>query len=174
MIPADNFTDTDYFQLLAERNRSALNVYVDIGVYQIVEVNEKQRSLSLKLQTDICWEDCRVAWQYKQHPLTQLFLSPTLFNELRLFVPYLTILEDLNPAASLSDEYDAVVLSGFVCLRKALPATLSCNIDVKMYPLDTQLCHITFVAMQDKSAVALHPYESLLNHSTLAQVSTLS
>lgn len=89
----------------------------------------------------------------------QLHISNHYFRKLDLYIPHLTMLEELEAPSADSIEYIAEIWSNYIALSKRYTTTISCNIDVSMYPLDTQFCNLTFESVLERTMVTLTPGE---------------
>lgn len=138
-----------------------MDVIFDLSINQILAVNERQRSMRIKLTTFLIWTDCRLSWSLERFAIRELHLSIEQFLALGIYVPILLMTEEITPEASKATERSvSVASSGMLHIERMYTTELSCAIDISMYPFDTQVCNITFESVLEKAYVGLKNMES--------------
>ena len=141
-----NITAQQYEAELRRRNISALNVEISLSILQLLAVSEKEQTMTMGRKTHIYWSDCRLAWSAVDfNMVNNITIQPERFRALNLFVPPVILIEETNTLASQGTEMNIRLSStGEIKLHREYASTISCFLDVSMYPFDTHLCNLTF------------------------------
>ncbi|XP_033999804.1 5-hydroxytryptamine receptor 3A-like [Trematomus bernacchii] len=176
-------SDCSYVGLLAHLNLASTNdllatmrpvkvwttptlVHLDMLLYGILEVDEKSQTVTSQIWVQMFWTNEFLTWNSTDFCGINMLTVPRT----RLWIPDIEIQEDTSDAGSIHKS--AVVKlypngSMFATTRERLTST--CQMDLLLFPFDTQECNITFSSMtSDENTVQL---ESRKRGTALTEVS---
>lgn len=163
-----NYTSKGYLQRLLQANSSAIEINYGVRLLQLIDLNEKEQSITVSIQMEMRWTDCRLMWSAAELGSPVMLLSVESFRSSNLFVPSVKLLEEVNSKASLGSEVKVGIRNdGNIYLFREYSTTFSCDIDVTMYPFDIHVCTMTFEAAYHRVANALLPLRSQFGNNTL-------
>lgn len=117
-------------------------VTIDIGVRQLVDLNEPKQTINIGAWMRMNWLDCRLRWNRSLFNEIETFAVP----QNKIWIPDVT-LYDTDAVAGLPGmrDYRAVVHSSGA-VKYQFPSNIksSCKIDVFHFPFDTQTCRLVF------------------------------
>lgn len=117
-------------------------VTIDIGVRQLVDLNEPKQTINIGAWMRMNWLDCRLKWNKSLFNEIETFAVP----QNKIWIPDVT-LYDTDAVAGLPGmrDYRAVVHSSGA-VKYQFPSNIksSCKIDVFHFPFDTQTCRLVF------------------------------
>ncbi|XP_062577046.1 acetylcholine receptor subunit alpha-like 2 [Saccostrea cucullata] len=120
-----------------------LTVRVGMALRDIVEINEKQQFIRLKIWVRMKWKDCMLQWD-----------PPQFQNQTELVVPYekiwipdITLYEGISDEGNMPDMDDyraSMTYTGDLTYNFPCIVTVVCQFNVAYFPFDHQVCSMKF------------------------------
>ncbi|XP_061167706.1 neuronal acetylcholine receptor subunit alpha-10-like [Saccostrea echinata] len=123
------------------QNKSVV-VTIDLGVRQLVDLNEPKQTIDVTAWMRVDWIDCRLRWNKSHYNGIDRLAVP----QDKIWIPDLTLYDttDVKGLPGMKD-YRAIVHSdGRVQYQFPSSVRTSCAIDVYHFPFDTQECRLVF------------------------------
>ncbi|KAK6493656.1 5-hydroxytryptamine receptor 3A-like [Huso huso] len=117
-----------------------VTVYLDLSLYSILDLQEKEEKLTLQLLFGQRWQDEYLSWEPSQFDGLSHFTLPAS----SVWTPDVTIKEALSEKTSVAVPYVSVTPQGWVRLSQPLVVVLRCSLAMFRFPFDIQKCNITF------------------------------
>ncbi|XP_058890817.1 5-hydroxytryptamine receptor 3A-like isoform X2 [Acipenser ruthenus] len=117
-----------------------VTVYLDLSLYSILDLQEKEEKLTLQLLFGQRWQDEYLSWDPSQFDGLSHFTLPAS----SVWTPDVTIKEALSEKTSVAVPYVSVTPQGWVRLSQPLVVVLRCSLAMFRFPFDIQKCNITF------------------------------
>ncbi|XP_041813754.1 5-hydroxytryptamine receptor 3A-like [Chelmon rostratus] len=176
-------SDCSYLTLLKHLNLTATNdvlaimrpvrnwttstvVLVDMVLFGILEVDEKSQTLTSHVWFQMSWTNEFLTWK----PSDFCGINRLTVPRSRLWIPDVTIQEDASDTGSiLKGPLATVIPSGWMFVGARQRLTVTCQLQLFLFPFDVQRCNITFRSMS--SEVETINVLPLNNDTTLTKVS---
>ncbi|XP_062591729.1 neuronal acetylcholine receptor subunit alpha-10-like [Saccostrea cucullata] len=124
-------------------SRNAVNVKIDVGLREIVDLSEKYETIKLKIWVRLSWNDCKLMWNSSEFGGISKLGVP--YD--KLWIPDVTLYEGIDDIANMPDmkQYRALV-SNTGDIQYQFPSTIhmACGMNISMFPYDHQMCTLTF------------------------------
>lgn len=125
--------------------KTVLNVYIGLGLQQIVEVNEKQQYITSVVHLTTQWIDEYIHWNASDFEDVIMVRIPSV----KIWQPDIFLYNMASDAMFESGEYRGKfnVLVGNKGLIYSVPQMVlksACKMDVTWFPFDTQKCPLSF------------------------------
>ncbi|XP_046574632.1 neuronal acetylcholine receptor subunit alpha-7-like [Haliotis rubra] len=121
-------------------NGTTLNITIDFNLGTLVDLNEKDQSLTLDGWLDVDWTDPRLAWSVSEYNTTEV-----CFKQKQTWLPSLVITNTLKERKVMG--YDDLLLyvshDGHVTWYPGDIYKTRCMVDVTSFPFDYQTCTIS-------------------------------
>ncbi|XP_048761173.1 neuronal acetylcholine receptor subunit alpha-10-like [Ostrea edulis] len=121
----------------------AVNVTIDVGLREIVDLSEKQETIKLKIWVRLNWEDCNLKWNTTDFGGISKMVVP--YD--KLWIPDVTLLEGINEIANMPGmkQYRTLITNlGKVHYQFPTTVHMSCGMNIAKFPYDYQICTMTF------------------------------
>ncbi|XP_074521149.1 5-hydroxytryptamine receptor 3A-like [Halichoeres trimaculatus] len=144
-----NLTDKVKFYLARpiQDNKRSINLTLDIHLYSILDVKEKEQELVAYFWIDMFWKNEFIEWKARDFCRTYGIIVPA---EL-LWKPDLTIEEVTIKDKLFNTQYLTVRFNGGIYQRSGMVLVSTCKMDFYRFPFDTQICNLTFKSIQHPS-----------------------
>ncbi|XP_048772572.1 neuronal acetylcholine receptor subunit alpha-10-like [Ostrea edulis] len=119
-------------------SEKALNVTIDVGLREIVDLSEKQETIKLKIWVRLKWEDCNLTWNTSDFGGISKMVVP--YD--KIWIPDVTLLEGINEIANMPDTL--ITNLGEVYYQFQTTVHMTCGMNIAKFPFDHQMCTITF------------------------------
>lgn len=120
----------DFRRSIREQNRSEMHVKVEIQIRQLLGVSEREQIVSMQIAFIAKWADCRLHWNFSENPVKNLFFDATALEDLNLFIPPLTIVEQIEPPFTLREASNVWLNPRQFEIRKLYIAKFACDLDL--------------------------------------------
>ncbi|XP_066577058.1 5-hydroxytryptamine receptor 3A [Amia ocellicauda] len=144
---------------------NVLTVHLDLQLYSILDVNEKEEKVSLHVLCTQRWRDEFLAWEPLQYRGLPHFTLPAS----SLWTPDIGVREAVSENQLQTDSYVSVSSSGWVQRADPLLLVLRCDLAMFRFPFDSQRCNLTFGPnlhpVEDVELVVARPGVAVLNSS---------
>jgi cation transporter family protein len=124
-------------------NKKAVNVTIDVGLREIIELSEKQETIKLKIWVRLNWEDCNLMWNASDFSGISKIGVP--YD--KIWIPDVTLYEGINEIANMPDmkQYRAMITNlGKIQYQFPTTVHMSCGMNIAKFPFDQQTCKMTF------------------------------
>ncbi|XP_041672083.1 5-hydroxytryptamine receptor 3A-like [Cheilinus undulatus] len=121
-------------------SRNTTDIYLDVMLYAILDVIEKEQQFVAYFWVDVSWIDDYVLWNPEEFCNITLTYVPTK----SVWTPDVTIEEMTEEDKAAQSPYLAIFSDGRVWLRNDMVVISSCKMKVYKFPFDTQRCNLTF------------------------------
>ncbi|KAL8173534.1 UNVERIFIED_CONTAM: 5-hydroxytryptamine receptor 3A [Gekko kuhli] len=122
--------------------RRTTNVAIDIMVYAILSVDEKNQVLTTYIWYRQCWTDEFLTWNPEDFDnLTQMSIRTEA-----IWVPDILINEFVDVGKSPDIPYVYILHTGEVQNLKPVQVVTACSLDIYNFPFDVQNCSLTFTS----------------------------
>ncbi|KAM6157724.1 5-hydroxytryptamine receptor 3A isoform 2-T2 [Rhynchocyon petersi] len=122
--------------------RKPTTVFIDVIVYAILSVDEKNQVLTTYIWYRQCWTDEFLHWNPEDFDNITKLSIPTD----SIWVPDILINEFVDVGKSPNIPYVYVQQDGNVQNYKPLQVVTSCSLDIYNFPFDVQNCSLTFTS----------------------------
>ncbi|XP_059181179.1 5-hydroxytryptamine receptor 3A-like [Centropristis striata] len=122
------------------RYGSPTEVELDVLIYAIIDVNEKDQKFISCLWIDMVWKDEFLSWDTSKSCGIQDILLPTK----EVWTPDLTIEEMTEKDKAMPSPYVFITSGGRVIFRITMVVTSTCKMEVYKFPFDFQSCNLSF------------------------------
>ncbi|XP_074477032.1 5-hydroxytryptamine receptor 3A-like [Sebastes fasciatus] len=119
---------------------SPTQVFLDVLLYAILEMNEKDQKFVSYVWIDSWWQSDDISWNPDDFCGIQRIYLPTKL----WWKPDLTIEEMIEKDKADQSPYLMVNSSGCVILRKNMVVVSTCRMQIDKFPFDIQSCTLTF------------------------------
>ncbi|XP_067676283.1 neuronal acetylcholine receptor subunit beta-3-like [Haliotis asinina] len=120
-------------------NGTTINVTIDFNLETLVDLNEKDQSLTVGGWLDVDWTDARLAWDVNEYSTTGVY-----FKQKETWLPHLMITNTLKERRVMG--YDDLLVyvrhDGHVSWSPGDVYKTRCKLDVTYFPFDSQICMI--------------------------------
>ncbi|XDV14100.1 hypothetical protein PO909_002315 [Leuciscus waleckii] len=117
------------------------NIYVDLYVTSITNVDEKAQSLTTQVNMITAWPNSNMMWNLDEFCQIDTFAAPKNM----VWTPDIGIKESIKTEFGTRESPYVLLLSeGFTLSSDILSLTTACKLDLYRFPFDTQICSITF------------------------------
>ncbi|XP_061163220.1 neuronal acetylcholine receptor subunit alpha-10-like [Saccostrea echinata] len=152
VISSDNFASVLYSSLFKGNytpdihpycSKKAVNVTIDVGLREIVDLSEKHETIKLKIWVRLQWKDCNFVWNVSEFGgISQIGVPYE-----KLWIPDVTLFEGINDVANMPDmkQYRALITNiGQIQYQFPTAIQMTCGMNISMFPYDYQMCTLTF------------------------------
>ncbi|XP_074476253.1 5-hydroxytryptamine receptor 3A-like [Sebastes fasciatus] len=119
---------------------SPTKVHLDVLLYAILEMNEKDQKFVSYVWIDSWWRGDNISWNPDDFCGIQEIYLPTKL----LWKPDLTIEEMTNKDKADQSPYLMVTSNGSVLLRNNMVVVSTCRMQIYKFPFDIQSCNLSF------------------------------
>ncbi|KAM9746257.1 5-hydroxytryptamine receptor 3A isoform 2-T2 [Menidia menidia] len=142
------------------------NVQLDMLLYGILDVDEKFQTVTSHIWIETHWPNEFLTWNSSHFCGIDLLTFPRS----AFWVPDVCIEEDASDSGSIQiDPVVSLRASGLVSLTARQRLTYTCQLDLAMFPFDTQRCNITFSSMSSNARSIV--LGTVKNDTTLTRIS---
>ncbi|XP_072039463.1 neuronal acetylcholine receptor subunit alpha-7-like [Amphiura filiformis] len=139
-----------------------VEVVVRLGIYRIIDLNEYMQTLTISMYLGMVWHDEFLTWNTSKYPDTPLNLAVPAS---KIWRPDLHLYENVDRNfVSLKDVGVFIYPTGTVEWVTPNVLQTSCVIDARLFPFDTQRCHLRFGSwyynLKEMNIEALHTFRS--------------
>ncbi|XP_072281998.1 5-hydroxytryptamine receptor 3A-like [Pyxicephalus adspersus] len=120
----------------------ATTVTINIDLFAILEVDEKNQLISTYVWYDEYWLDDFLSWDPKNFDNVKKISLPTQ----KLWLPDITVVESVNEEKPREISYLYINNNGRVFRSKPMHIVSSCSLEIYYFPFDRQNCSLTFVS----------------------------
>ncbi|XP_061162228.1 neuronal acetylcholine receptor subunit alpha-10-like [Saccostrea echinata] len=124
-------------------SKNAVNVTIDLGLREIVDVSEKYETIKLKIWIRLNWKDCNFVWNASEFGgISQIGVPYE-----KLWIPDVTLFEGIDDIANMPDmkQYRALITNtGQIQYQFPTAIQMTCGMNISMFPYDHQMCTLTF------------------------------
>uniref|UniRef100_A0A3Q0RU34 5-hydroxytryptamine receptor 3A n=1 Tax=Amphilophus citrinellus TaxID=61819 RepID=A0A3Q0RU34_AMPCI len=120
--------------------RTSTNVEIDLMVYSILNVDEKNQVLTTYVWYRQSWKDEFLVWNSEEFDDVKQISIPTA----NVWVPDILINEFVDVGKSPDIPYVYVTNDGFVRNYKPIQVVTACTLNIYNFPFDVQNCSLTF------------------------------
>ncbi|XP_062910988.1 neuronal acetylcholine receptor subunit alpha-10-like, partial [Mobula hypostoma] len=117
-----------------------LNVTLQVTLFQIIDVDERNQELTTYLWTRQVWRDAFCRWNKEDYGGLDNIRVPSSY----LWRPDIVLYNSADRFTSPADTNAVVRYDGLVTWDSPAIARTSCQLDVTSFPLDAQRCPLTF------------------------------
>uniref|UniRef100_A0A6I8QXY6 5-hydroxytryptamine receptor 3A n=1 Tax=Xenopus tropicalis TaxID=8364 RepID=A0A6I8QXY6_XENTR len=122
--------------------RNTITVYIDVTIYAVLNVDEKNQLLTTYIWYSQSWTDEHLKW------------NPEMFDDLKaisiptnlVWVPDIVILELVDPGKSPEIPFAYLMHDGTILNTKPMQVMTTCNLIIYYFPFDVQKCNFTFTS----------------------------
>ncbi|XP_004712871.1 5-hydroxytryptamine receptor 3A [Echinops telfairi] len=122
--------------------RKPTTVFIDVMVYSIINVDEKNQVLTTYIWYRQCWKDELLQWDPEDFDNVTKLSIPTD----SIWVPDILINEFVDVGKSPYIPYVYVQQDGDIHNYKPLQVVTACSLDIYNFPFDVQNCSLTFTS----------------------------
>ncbi|XP_056609714.1 5-hydroxytryptamine receptor 3A-like isoform X1 [Triplophysa dalaica] len=154
----------DNFQMKSIRpvydSKTPTDVYVDLFVTSITDVNEKAQSISTQVIFEALWNNEFIEW--KQEDFCQT--SKISLKKDTIWIPDIVIAESIKTEfANVENPYVKMNSDGSVYMYETLTLSSACKMDLINFPFDVQTCNLTIHSpMHSSDELTLNPWSDSL------------
>ncbi|XP_056397698.1 5-hydroxytryptamine receptor 3A-like [Hyla sarda] len=120
--------------------RKPINVYIDLQIYAILLVDEKQQSFTTYIWYEQSWKDEFLTWDPEKFDNVTRVSIPTQW----IWQPDITVVELLEAGKPAEVSYVYINYNGIVQNNMPFQMKSSCNFDIYYFPFDHHNCTFTF------------------------------
>ncbi|KAJ1175405.1 hypothetical protein NDU88_000693 [Pleurodeles waltl] len=147
--------------------KQATDVSIDVMVYSILDVDEKNQVLTTYIWYRQIWKDEFLTWEPEDFDNVTQVSIPTD----KIWVPDILINEFVDVGKSPDIPYVYVKNTGHVKNYKPIQVLTACSLDIYSFPFDVQNCTLTFTSwlhkIQDINIMLVRTAEEVQNVSGL-------
>ncbi|XP_055366904.1 5-hydroxytryptamine receptor 3A-like isoform X2 [Betta splendens] len=119
------------------------SVQLDVVIYGILDLDEKAQSLTTHIWTQMYWQSEFLTWNSSDFCGINMLVIPRSI----LWTPDLTIQEDTSDTGTVQDSPLITLFpEGLVSANRHQRLTSTCQLNLYLFPFDTQHCNITFLS----------------------------
>ncbi|KAM8927955.1 5-hydroxytryptamine receptor 3A-like [Pelodytes ibericus] len=122
--------------------KQTTTVYLDIIVYAILGVDEKNQMLTTYIWYNQSWVDEFLSWD----PLEYDNITVISFSTQKIWTPDICILQAVDIEKSLDVPYVYIKHYGKIFNNKPIEVVTSCALNIYYFPFDVQNCTLTFTS----------------------------
>ncbi|XP_065131906.1 5-hydroxytryptamine receptor 3A-like [Paramisgurnus dabryanus] len=125
-------------------SNTVTNVYVDLFVTSITDVNEKAQSISTQVKLYTIWQTSTPMWNPADYcGIITISAQKDLF-----WIPDITIRESMKTEfGSKESPYVQIDYNSYLFTVDILSVTSACKMDLYRFPFDTQTCNLTLQSL---------------------------
>ncbi|CAJ1064572.1 -hydroxytryptamine receptor 3A-like [Xyrichtys novacula] len=124
----------------AKNHLTPTKVYLDLILYAILQVQEKEQKFNVYVWLDMIWKHYQIRWDPNQFCNITSVAIPTKL----LWQPDITIEERTEKSKDTESPFVHVNYNGWVLKRNNMVLVTTCVMKVYKFPFDTQSCSLTF------------------------------
>ncbi|CAG0893112.1 unnamed protein product [Darwinula stevensoni] len=138
------FTDYPMVRPIDDSNRP-LVVHVRLGLFQIIDLDEKNRVLSTNAEVIELWNDTYLHWKPEEFGGIRKIVIP--YNS--IWIPDIILYNSVSTNCGDRQLRTNAIVSykGEVTLLTSAIFCSFCNVDVQFYPFDVQTCKLRFMSL---------------------------
>uniref|UniRef100_A0A8C1S8H1 5-hydroxytryptamine receptor 3A-like n=1 Tax=Cyprinus carpio TaxID=7962 RepID=A0A8C1S8H1_CYPCA len=115
-------------------------IYVDLYVTSIIEVNEKDQSLTTQVKIITAWPNSNMQWDKSSFCEMETFVAPKNM----FWTPDIGIIESIKTDFGTKESpYVRLIHTGYIASSDILALTTACRMDLYRFPFDSHTCNIT-------------------------------
>ncbi|XP_044133590.1 5-hydroxytryptamine receptor 3A-like [Bufo gargarizans] len=122
--------------------RKATDVYVDLFIYAILAVEEKEQLITTYIWYHQSWFDEFLTWDPEEFDNVTKISVPVSW----IWVPDIMVMELVDAGKLPEDSYVYIDSTGKVYNNKPFQIQSTCTFDIYYFPFDRQNCSITFTS----------------------------
>ncbi|XP_052099042.1 neuronal acetylcholine receptor subunit alpha-10-like [Mytilus californianus] len=123
------------------RGYEQVNVSLDLGLRELIDLNEPQQIIKLKLWIRLLWTDCLLKW----NPNDYHNVSNVVVPFKNIWTPDLTLFDSVSTEFWGLDKFRAIIsFDGTVQYNFPTVMEVQCQVDVTKFPFDQQTCPLQF------------------------------
>ncbi|XP_029945989.1 5-hydroxytryptamine receptor 3A [Salarias fasciatus] len=146
--------------------RTTTYVQLDMLLFGILEVDEKFQTITNHIWLQMLWTNEFLTWR----PADFCGIDMLTVPRSKLWIPDIGIQEDTSDTSSVQDGmFVSIHHNGTVMAGRRQRLTFTCQLNLKMFPFDTQHCSITF--MSHSSTADAVELGTVVNDTTLNRLS---
>ncbi|XP_067280280.1 5-hydroxytryptamine receptor 3A-like [Pseudorasbora parva] len=120
-----------------------ITIYVNLYVTSIINVNEKDQSLTTQVKMITAWQNWNWRWDETLFCGIKTFSAPKNM----FWTPDIGIMESIKTEFGTKESPNVLLLSnGSTASSDFFALTTACKMDLYKFPFDTQNCNITFLS----------------------------
>ncbi|XP_039680639.1 5-hydroxytryptamine receptor 3A-like isoform X1 [Perca fluviatilis] len=141
-------------------------VQMDMLLYGILQVDEKSQTVRSHIWTQMRWTNEYLTWNSSDFCGINMLTIPRSM----LWIPDMHIQEDTSDTGSIQESpFVSLSPSGMVLANTRQLLTSTCQLNLTLFPFDTQHCNITFSSMNSQAnTITLGTF---YNNTLLTQIS---
>ncbi|XP_072039498.1 neuronal acetylcholine receptor subunit alpha-10-like [Amphiura filiformis] len=138
-----------------------IEVVIRLGISRVIELNEKMQTLTLSVEIGMEWHDEFLTWDTSEYPNISVLSIPSS----RIWRPDIHLFANVDRNfVNFKDVGVFLYPTGTVDWLTPNVLQISCVIDARLFPFDTQLCPLRFGSwsynLQQLNLIALRSYRS--------------
>ena len=145
-------------------NNQVLQVVIDVGILQLIDVDEKNGMVDGFYYMYIQWTDEKLSWNPAHYEDIDLIVPP----EESIWAPNIGLNNDVDPAlskSSMTTSFLQLLHTGMVRHSRVVNYRSSCLMSLKYFPFDVQNCTLSFISFyyvgSDLNLTALEASKSI-------------
>ena len=126
-------------------NNQVLQVVIDVGILQLIDVDEKNGMVDGFYYMYIQWTDEKLSWNPAHYEDIDLIVPP----EESIWAPNIGLNNDVDPAlskSSMTTSFLQLLHTGMVRHSRVVNYRSSCLMSLKYFPFDVQNCTLSFIS----------------------------
>ncbi|XP_060063146.1 neuronal acetylcholine receptor subunit alpha-10-like [Ylistrum balloti] len=138
---------------------------MDLGLRQLIDLEEPVQLLKISLWVRLQWKDCRLVWNATEN----YGLSAMVLPENEVWTPDIEVYDSVSDDIRRERDFRVYVNStGSVTFNFQAVITSRCTVDVTSFPFDVQMCPLSFGSwVYSGLDMDIHPKRSTGDLSTL-------
>ncbi|XP_072281391.1 5-hydroxytryptamine receptor 3A-like [Pyxicephalus adspersus] len=120
--------------------KSVSFVYVDIIIYSILLVNEKDQIMTVYFMYTRLWKDDFLQWNPENYGNISVISRP----KTEIWIPDIRVDEFFDSNKDLEHSFVYINSTGWVNYQKKLRMTISCMFNIYLFPFDVHACNLSF------------------------------
>ncbi|XP_056106491.1 5-hydroxytryptamine receptor 3A-like [Rhinichthys klamathensis goyatoka] len=118
-----------------------VNIFVDLYVTSIINVDEKAQSLTTQIKILTHWPNWNMQWNKRTFCGIETFVAPKNM----FWTPDISIMESIRTEFGTKESPNLLLFNyGAIVSADFLSLTTACKMDLYRFPFDAQSCYITF------------------------------
>ncbi|XP_075948923.1 5-hydroxytryptamine receptor 3A-like [Anarhichas minor] len=149
--------NSDHTMIRPSRDELHTQIVLDVLLYAILDVNEKDEQFVSYLWVDLQWYDHSIYWDPEDFCNISKIHPPSSV----LWTPDITIEEMIESNKMVESPYVSLGYRGIIFSRTNMVVVTSCRIRVYKFPFDIQSCNLTFKSyIHSEDEIKLYAYDS--------------
>ncbi|XP_069107511.1 neuronal acetylcholine receptor subunit alpha-9-II-like [Argopecten irradians] len=142
-----------------------VNISMDLGLRQLIDLDEPIQLLKISLWVRLSWYDCRLVWNETDKEGKSAIVLP----ESSVWTPDVEVYDSVSDDIRRERDFRVYITStGRVTFNFQAVIISRCNVDVTSFPFDVQTCPLAFGSwVYTGSEMDIHPKRSTGDLSTL-------